>query len=38
MALGRIEELTVAGDGTEGVVVSDVELGEPPVKQPRAKG
>ncbi|GAB2539198.1 valine--tRNA ligase [Brachybacterium huguangmaarense] len=35
MALGRIEDLTVAGDGTEGVVVSDVELGEPPVKQPR---
>lgn len=36
MALGRIEALTVADGAVEAATASEVELGEPPVKQPRA--
>ncbi|MGP9694509.1 valine--tRNA ligase [Brachybacterium sp. AOP25-B2-12] len=34
-ALGRIEALTIVGGAEDGISVTDVELGEPPVKQPR---
>ena len=37
-ALGRIEGLTVTGGDVEAVTAEDVELGEPPVKQPRNAG
>ena len=38
MALGRVEKLElVAGEGEE-ILTRDVELGEPPVKQPRTQG
>ena len=36
MALGRIEELTVTDADVESATAADVELGEPPVKQPRS--
>ncbi|UYG15444.1 valine--tRNA ligase [Brachybacterium huguangmaarense] len=35
VALGRIEDLTLTGAEVDGVTASEVELGEPPVKQPR---
>lgn len=37
-ALGRIEAMTLVGAETDEVTTADVELGEPPVKQPRQKG
>ena len=38
MALGRVEKLElVAGEGEE-ILTRAVELGEPPVKQPRTQG
>ena len=37
-ALGRIEALTLTADEGEGIRTADVELGEPPVKQPRNQG
>ncbi|MCT1386132.1 valine--tRNA ligase [Brachybacterium sp. p3-SID1565] len=38
VALGRIEDLTVSGGDVDSVTAEHAELGEPPVKQPRAKG
>ena len=38
VALGRIEDLTVSGGDVESVTAEHAELGEPPVKRPRAKG
>jgi valyl-tRNA synthetase len=35
IALGRIEDLTLAGGDVDEVTTSDVELGEPPAKKPR---
>jgi valyl-tRNA synthetase len=37
-ALGRIEKLELAAGAGEEILTRDVELGEPPVKQPRSKG
>src|SRR5699024_10182166 len=36
-ALGRIEKLELAAGPGEEILARDVELGEPPVKQPRSK-
>ena len=37
-ALGRIERLELVAGAGEEITTRDVELGEPPVKQPRSKG
>jgi valyl-tRNA synthetase len=37
-ALGRIEQLELAVGEGEEILTRDVELGEPPVKQPRNQG
>ena len=37
-ALGRIEKLELVAGAGEEITTRDVELGEPPVKQPRSKG
>ena len=37
-ALGRIEKFELVTGQGEEILTRDVELGEPPVKQPRAKG
>ncbi|MGO1258032.1 MAG: class I tRNA ligase family protein, partial [Brachybacterium sp.] len=37
-ALGRIEKLELVAGEVEGILTRDVELGEPPVKQPRNQG
>ena len=36
-ALGRIERLELVAGAGEEITTRDVELGEPPVKQPRSK-
>ncbi|WP_394215531.1 valine--tRNA ligase [Brachybacterium vulturis] len=37
-ALGRVEQLELAVGEGEEILTRDVELGEPPVKQPRSRG